>query len=130
MQIQMTENSGTIIKQDDVFIFDDIILELDPNITYNSASGEFTIHKPGNYAIHWWLNVDGAEGLSGTAQASILVDGELHSSSLSPVTTGQFSGHSLITVTTTPKVITLANTTSGAMRLSNLPMQGGFLIYS
>ena len=130
VQVQMIGKDSLIVNQGETLIFDELIRAADPSIIYDDVTGEFTLTSPGNYVIHWWLNVDGSQGPKGSAQFSIVVDGTVYSSSLSPITTGQVSGQSLVIVKTAPSIITLVNTTSDVVRLSDLSMQGGFLIYS
>ena len=131
IQAQITTGENRVIGRNEIIVFDKIIVDSDPNISYDTASGKFTFLSPGNYIVNWWLNVNCSEMQDGSAMVSLEVNNIVHSSSVTPITVGQFLGQSLVIIDTAPSIAALVNTTQGAFDLSGIPpIQGGILIFS
>ncbi len=100
---------------------------LSSGITYNPANGVFTITQPGQYMIHWWLNVRNPSTSETAAPSPIIVtlnqitpSAQLISSSathnsLSDRATGQLNGNAVFTAT--------ANSTFRLINASTISMQ-------
>ncbi|MPM72951.1 hypothetical protein SDC9_119927 [bioreactor metagenome] len=108
-------------------VFNTTVLDLSPNISYNSATGEFTISQTGNYYVSWWIAVDGAEsattisfGVSLNAGAPIIAS--------SPIVSNQLSGIALISVVAAPAVVTLVNATGFTAFIADTPVQASMII--
>ena len=74
VQLQLGGSSSSILGDGDNVIFDSLINQQSPNISYNSVNGEFTITATGNYFITWWVAAEGA-GPSTTIAFSVEIDG-------------------------------------------------------
>jgi len=128
LRAELTNKNGVIINDEEIFLFNHIHESMGINISYDPLTGEFTISEPGVYRIYWWLNVSGSLGVGGSAKASIYVNDTLYSSSITPVTSGQFSDFSFLIVEE-PVVFKLVNTTNGAIALADFPIQGALVVY-
>jgi len=129
IQAQLQDSAGEIVADSMNIIFDTIIINQSANISYNSATGEFTISEPGNYYIAWWITTDGTDGPVNVA-FTVTVNGSPVSLANSPVTTGQVNGDALITVAALPAIITLVNQTGGIVALASTVVQANITIFS
>ncbi len=126
-QAQLQGSPATIIADGETIIFDTVINDQSESISYNAATGEFTITGAGNYYINWWTTTDGSAGPVNMIFA-VLVDGTPFAQGNAPVVTGQVTGNALITVTDTPVTVTLANQTGADVLLANIPVQADITI--
>lgn len=112
VQVQLQGAVATIPNGDPV-IFDTVITDNSPNISYDTVTGEITVTESGTYYIDWWLSADGA-GLATTIDLSIVTStGETITAS-SPSVTEQITGNALLDITASvnaPVTIQLINTT-------------------
>jgi hypothetical protein len=127
IQAQQLDAEGTVIADGGNVIFDSLLNDQSDNISYNSATGEFTITEPGNYYVDWWVGTDGA-GPGTNVTFAIEVNGVEYSDASSPIVSGQLSGEALVTVTTTPTIITLVNTSGNDVFVPTIPIQGNIVI--
>jgi predicted secreted protein len=112
-------------------LFDTTINAPSTNITYNAGVGAFFINAPGNYFISWWVNTDGAETSPNVTFGIRVISGGsdiILSTSPSPLTTLQLNGTALITVTTTPLVFNLFNSTGTTVTYGTGAIQANLTI--
>ncbi|WP_180951128.1 BclA C-terminal domain-containing protein [Marasmitruncus massiliensis] len=115
LQTQLVGSGGTTVAVGANVIFNSIVSNPSPNITYNAATGVFTITQPGTYYIDWWVNADGAGPETTVIFSIVASNGQtISASSLSPVTSLQLNGHALITVAA-PATFSLVNNTPFAV---------------
>lgn len=108
-------NTGTVV-------FDTILNNQSSDIRYNSSTGLFTLTRPGNYYISWWVDTNGSS-LSSTVTFAVAVDGIPVSQGSSPIVTGQVAGTALITVRSTPSTVSLINLSGDTVNLARTPVQ-------
>ncbi len=84
-------------------------INLSSGITYNPATGVFTITQPGQYMIHWWLNVRNPDTsasaaaspiivtLNQVSPSALLISSSATHNSLSDRATGQVNGNAVFT---------------------------------
>jgi hypothetical protein len=127
IQTSLVGSGGGIVLDGDNVIFDTVLNDPSPDISYDDTTGEFTITEPGNYYVSWWFAADGA-GLSTTVSFAVEVGGAVYSTASSPVVSGELSGDALVTVTTNPTVISLANVTGEDAFIGATPVQANMVI--
>lgn len=127
IQAQLTDAGGGIIADNDNVVFNEVVNDQSPNITYNDVTGAFIITSPGNYYVDWWFAADGA-GPATSVSFAIAVDGVPYSTSSTPIVSGVIAGEALVTVTTTPVVITLVNVTGEDAFVPDIPVQANIVI--
>ena len=97
MQVQLVGSSQGTIDDGANVIFDTIVTNLSPNISYNSITGVFTVLKAGVYYIDWWVNTDGiAEETTVLFNIVTSTGSTIGASSPSPFTTIQLNGNALV----------------------------------
>ena len=127
IQTQLLGDGGALVADGATVAFDVITNDQANDISYNLATGEFTVTAPGNYYVTWWVAVDGSEGLTNLAFA-VEVDGGGGVIGTAPTITGQINGSALITITTTPAVVTLVNVTGATIVLADNAVQANMII--
>ncbi len=97
-------------------------------ITYNPATGVFTISQPGQYMVHWWLNVQNPSTSVSAAAAPIivtlnqvtpsalLISSSATHNSLSDNATGQVNGNAVFNATA-GSTFRLVNASTISMKL-------------
>ena len=98
-------------------IFDIILRRNTRDITYNSNSGRFCLREGSTYLINWDVAVEGSY-YRPFVRFSLIAGGNVIGSSTMPVTVGQLSGTSLLTVTNSPIELSLINDTDDIVGLS------------
>jgi len=58
MCLQMQSTLNNIINKDEPIIFNKLIINVNPDITYNYNTGYFTINSNGIYYVKWWANIN------------------------------------------------------------------------
>jgi hypothetical protein len=104
-----------------------VLINQNPNISYDAGTGAFTISATGNYYISWWIAIDGA-GASPTAAFAIEIDGGGGILGATPAVTSQLVGSALVTVAAVPATITLVNVTGQPVFLANTLVQADIVI--
>jgi hypothetical protein len=127
VQAQLDDAGGAVLANGSDVAFNTVINDQSTDITYNPVSGDFIITKPGNYLVSWWFATDGA-GPATSVSFAVEVNGVPYSTASSPIVSGQLSGTALVTVTSTPTVITLVNVTGETVFIPTTPVQSGFVI--
>jgi hypothetical protein len=126
-QAQLQGSPAEIITDGANVIFDTVISDQSGNVSYNAATGEFTLNGAGNYYIDWWVTTDGSAGPVNMI-FGILVNGTLVALGNSPIVTGQVNGNAFITVGDLPVTVTLANQTGADVLYANIPAQANITI--
>lgn len=127
IQTQLTEEGNTLLPNDNAIVFNNLINDQSSDINYNSTTGEFTITKPGNYYVSWWVATDGSTSVP-TVNFSVAINGVPHSMGSSPIVSGQVSGSALITVVSSPTTVTLVNTSTDDIQIANTAVQANMVI--
>lgn len=124
---QLKNAAVTPLADGATVVFDTVDINQISGISYNMATGEFTITPAGNYYVSWWVTTDGSEGPVNMV-FSVNADGAPVTEGNSPIVTGQVNGDALITVADTPVVITLTNTAGAAILYANTNVQANISI--
>ena len=125
-QYQLTRCKDTITTGDPI-IFNTLIENTSPNISYNNSNGRFTLSATGVYYVSWNVQTSGA-GPSTFVALGIEIIGKttIQNSVNLPLT--QISGNAIINVTTTPTRIRLINTTGQDLFIDTVPVQANISI--
>jgi hypothetical protein len=127
VQVQLVDNGKQTVADGANVIFDTIVNLQSSDISYNALTGEFTITRTGNYSVVWWVATDGT-GVNDAVYFSLKVDGGGDVTSSSPLVTGQISGSALVTISTTPAILTLVNTSNDIVIFAGLSVQANLVI--
>jgi len=117
IQAILKNSEAVILENDDNVLFDTVLHQIGHGFTYNDATGEFIIHKPGDYKISWGVIVGGAN-TTRFVNFGIKLNGKLYSESPLPVTAGQLSGDVILSTKRPRAIISLFNNTTDSVRLS------------
>jgi len=117
IQAQLREADNLYLDDHEKVIFDIILRRSTPDITYHAATGTFCLRKKGTYLINWDVAVEGSY-YRPFVKFSLLANQVTIGSSTLPVTVGQLSGTSLLTVKNAPVEISLINDTNDTVQLS------------
>ena len=109
LQVQLTDETSTI-DNNSPFIFNSLFNDVTDAVSYDSATGLFTITETGNYYIDWWVAVDGSP-IAVTIDISLVTSNGIVATSSTPILSDQMSGNALISVTEAPITFRLVNTT-------------------
>lgn len=97
MQVQLTGVGDTTVANGSNVIFNSILTNLSPNISYNSTTRVFTVLKAGVYYIDWWVNTDGAAEATTVLFNIVTSTGAtIGASSPSPTVSLQLNGNALV----------------------------------
>ncbi|AWI06930.1 C1q-like domain-containing protein [Clostridium drakei] len=117
--IQVQKTTGGSLSPNSPVIFDNILINLSSNITYNTSTGEFTILQPGKYYFTWWV---ATQSVVGSNQANFVITPSNGAAIVgnSPLKTGELYGDALIEVVTAPVIVTLNNSNLGVVSYSSV----------
>ncbi len=128
IQTELTvEEVGEVVPDGGNVLFNTVLNDQSDNITYDPATGEFTITEPGNYYVSWWFAADGA-GPAANISMAVAVNGVPYSTVSSAIVSDQISGYALVTVEDVPATISLMNVTGEDMFIPVVPVQSGMVI--
>ena len=127
IQTQLLASGGEIIADGASIIFDTVVVDEADNISYNAATGEFTITAAGNYYVSWWVTTDGSDGPVNLAFA-VVVDGGASIIGNAPLVTGQINGQAFLAITAVPATIHLDNVTGASIALASTVVQASMVI--
>ncbi len=128
IQAQLTDAATTVLADGSPVLFNVVLNNTDPAaITYDPATGVFTINQPGTYLVTWWLSVTGA-GASPFVRVSAVLNGGTSFPADTPQITDQLDGTALITVTSAPATISIVNQTGDVVFIGATPEQGNVTI--
>ncbi|SDN23428.1 collagen-like protein [Acetanaerobacterium elongatum] len=109
-------------------LFDTMVNGQDLTITYNNATGVFTIPRTGNFLVNWQVAIDGSD-LGPSATFTLIETGAVSISiaASTPVILGQVSGSALVTVSGSA-TLRLANSSGYTIFLADIPVQANITI--
>ncbi|WP_411678361.1 hypothetical protein [Caproicibacter sp.] len=127
IQTQLDDSPGGTVTDGSPVLFSTILSDQSPNISYNAATGEFTITGVGIYYVSWWVAEDSA-GAATSVNFSVTLNSVPGPVAYSPLTTGQVSGSAIVTVGATPATVTLTNQSGATVTYSTTTVQAGITI--
>ena len=106
------------------------------------VTGTVTLTKTGTYLVNWWvapdMTVAAVEKEDGTATAAgqiaeeisfaVALNGQIVSGACAPCGTGQISGSTLVTVTSSPTTLQIVNDSGENVLLSEVSAQAGVTV--
>ena len=117
--LQLQNTSSDYIAPNDVVLFNDTLVNADPNVTYRPADGTITFAQDGEYYISWFVVTKTGLGTSGPSFSIVTNEATpTYFSAGSGIKTGEISGFALLNVTAGFQ-ITLRNVTNGGVRLND-----------
>jgi hypothetical protein len=127
LQAELSSGEEETVADDATVVFDTLVQDESPYLSYGTATGEITIDALGVYYISWWVATSAVVG-----QTSITMELQLNGVSLSGASTnviiGQLAGNAVVPVATTGSVLELVNISGGAVTIPDIAVQGGFSI--
>lgn len=127
LQAQLQGSPASPIANGANVIFDTIVSGQSERISYNAATGQFTLTGAGLYYVNWWVATDGSAGPVNMVFA-VNADGTPVAIGNSPIVTGQVSGNAFISVDGSPVIVTLSNLTGADVLYGNIPIQADISI--
>jgi len=126
IQAELVGAGGGTIPDGGNVLFDNV-LNNQSGISYNPATGLFTITSRGNYFVAWWTAPDGA-GSATNISFAVAVNGVPYSTASSPIVSGQMAANAFVTINTVPSTISLVNVTGDDVFVPIIPVQAGIVI--
>lgn len=127
IQLQLIQAAGVLVENGQNVLFDEVVNQPSPDISYLGETGEFLLPGGKNYFVSWWAAVDGT-AFSSAVEFAITVDGVLYSASASPHVTCQLSGSALVTAGKGPARLALMNRSGNTIRYAPVSVQAGMVI--
>ncbi len=127
IQTELIGAGGGIIPNGSNVLFDNVVNDQSGSISYNPATGEFTVTRLGTYYVDWWTAPDGA-GPATSISFAVAVNGVPVSTASSPIVSDQMSASALVTVNAVPATISLMNVTGEDVFVPSIPVQAGIVI--
>lgn len=127
--IQLQRHLPGSIRSFQIVVFDEVITAplVPNNITFNLATGEFFINKPGNYYIDWWVATETT--INHPIQFSIFTQDLKVIQGDSQTSNGEITGNALLKVNRVPYTFTLLNSTSQTVNYgSSVEMKANIVI--
>jgi hypothetical protein len=129
LQIQLQSPTTTIVAGESPVLFDTVISNQSPFISYDALTGTVTISQPGVFYISWWVGVDGVDGADFPAFAVETSTGD-RIVARSPIMTGQIVGDALIEVVASPATLQLVNAITSTIGYSTLDEKANLTIFN
>lgn len=126
IQVQLVGPIITIGDEEPI-LFNTIVNNLSPDITYNPITGQISFNSNGVYYINWWVAVDGSTVANYVSLAIITSAGDTIEAS-TPILSDQMSGNALLNITTAPVTARLINITGNDIFIGNVPVQADLTI--
>ena len=127
IQVELVDADGGMIPNGSNVLFDTAINDQGSGVSYDPATGDFTVTRRGTYYVDWWVAPDGAD-LATSVSFAVAVNGVPYSTPSSPIVSGQMAASALVTIDTVPATISLVNVTGDDIYVSSLPVQAGIVI--
>ena len=127
IQLQLNGASGLLIKNGRRVLFDRIINQTDPGITYDRQSGELILPEGKSCFVSWWVAVNGTEFSPGV-EFAVTINGRPFSSGAAPQVTTQLSGAALVTARGEAERLALVNESGNTVRFAPLSVQAGIVL--
>jgi hypothetical protein len=129
IQAQLQGSPASPIADGATVKFDTVLTDHSERISYNAATGVFTLTGVGLYYINWWVATDGSAGPVNMVFA-VNADGIPVAIGNSPIVTGQVNGNAFISVDGSPITVTLTNLTGASIMFGNSPIQADLSIFT
>ncbi len=127
IQAELVDAGGGIIPDGTNVLFDNVVNDQSGSISYDPATGEFTVTRRGTYYVDWWTAPDGA-GPATSVSFAVAVNGVPYSTASSPIVSTQMSASALVTIDVAPATISLVNVTGDDVFIPSIPVQAGIVI--
>lgn len=127
LQMQLVQAADLVTEDGANVLFNMVISQPSPDISYDSMTGEFLLPAGKNYYISWWVVTNGTETVS-SVEFTVVVDEIFIAVGASPLVTGQLSGSALITGKAGISVLSLRNTSNDRIRYAKTSVQAGLVI--
>lgn len=129
IQVQLQDQEIFALDAGKPVIFDTIINELSPFISYNNITGEITISQTGVFYINWWVAINGLGGGSDTVSTLAITTSACDNIQASTFTQkGKISGNALISVNASPVISQLVNATDYTIDFGLTPIRANLRI--
>lgn len=119
LQLQLQGAYTALVGRGENVIFDVVIKDRAPFITYDMLTGTIAIQEAGIYCVSWWVSVDGiGNGTDIFITFGIVTSTGEDIRACSPIVTGQVSGNALLEIDATvknPVILKLVNVTDGTI---------------
>lgn len=127
IQVQLQNAEGIMIENQADVLFDVVINQPGPDISYNSDTGECFLPADKSFYISWWIAVDGTETVS-CPEFAVTVDDRVIAIATSPLVTCQLTGSALISGQPVPSVLSLRNVSRDRVRYAQTSVQANLVI--
>ena len=123
---QLINTTSALLADGQNVIFDTVLNQLGTAISYDKATGVFTVAKAGSYLVVWSASVDGSDILP-HIRLALTLDGKAVAAPPTPISVGVISGSALVTAAPGAK-LALANNTTDIIRLGETPPAANIVI--
>lgn len=127
IQLQLLEQKGKQLANQEVVRFDTIFFHEDKTMEYDADQGVLRITEAGTYFVTWWLCFDGALTVD-SIQTELVINDVSSLSACLPLTTGQLSGSGFFKVNR-PTTLKLVQTSGDIVQYAQVPVQGNFTVF-
>ena len=118
--LQLQNTIPLILSADDAVLFNETLVESDPNVAYNSSDGTITFAEPGQYYVSWFVVVKTALGSFGPSFSVVTNESTpSYYTAGNGFKNGEIFGSALLTVTA-GFGISLRNRLAGPVSLSDV----------
>ena len=128
IQAQLVDDGGGTIADNSNVIFNTVLKRKGTNITYDIATGEFTLAANKLYYVSWQVATDVENTITNIAFGSS-VDGLLGPGTSSPSLVGQISGTALIETDESSQTLALVNRSGGTVTYASNTVQANIVIH-
>lgn len=126
-QAQLNNAANRRIEDTHNVLFNLVTSRTNSDITYSSATGEFTLRANKNYYVSWWIAVNGTE-TAPIIEIAAVVDGICVAIATSPEVTCQLSGTALISAKRVSQTLAIMNVTGDPIRYAATSIQANIVI--
>ena len=117
--LQLQNTAADNIAQGGAVLFNKILVNADPNITFNSADSSITFKQEGEYYVSWFVVTKTGVGTSGPSFSIVTNEATpVYYTAGSGIKTGEIAGFALLNVTAGFS-FTLQNTTNANVQLND-----------
>ncbi|MEG1499697.1 MAG: hypothetical protein RR400_01315 [Clostridia bacterium] len=128
-QVEMLSHDKTVIANNQVVVFNNVLNGSSANISYSITNGVFSINKAGVYLASWWVNLDQATQVAGqNISFGIKQNGGVPIVATASAPSGQIFGTCLISVDIAPLTLTLNNVSGVSVTLGDASPKAGLSI--
>ena len=128
IQAQLIDSGGTTVANNSNVIFNTVLNREGTNISYDVATGEFTLAANKLYYVSWQVATDVENTITNIA-FGLSVDGLLGPETSSPSLVGQISGTALIETDESSQTLALVNRSGGTVTYASNTVQANIVIH-